>query len=73
MSVVLIGLWTKFLPFSGPPEVVVFPGSTVLLACVGFGDPTPSVSWGTDGDQLRNNSRVTIYEDQVTENGVDFV
>ena len=80
MSVVLIGLWTKSLPFSGPPEVVVFPGnytveagSTVLLACVGFGDPAPSVSWNTDGDQLRNNSQVTIYEDLVTENGVDFV
>ena len=27
MSVVLIGLWTKSLPFSGPPEGVVFPGN----------------------------------------------
>ena len=48
-------------------------GSTVFFACVGFGDQIPLVSWSTDGDQLRNNSRVTIYEDLVTENGIDFV
>ena len=48
-------------------------GSTLLLTCVGFGEPTPSVTWSTGGVQLSNNSRITIYEELVTENGVDFV
>ena len=47
-------------------------GSTVVLACVGFGDPLPSISWSIEGDQLSNNSRLTIYEDLVTENGVEY-
>ena len=65
---------------AGPPQVVISPGnstvqagSTVVFACVGFGDPRPSVTWSTGGGQLSNNSRVTIYEELVTENGVDFV
>ena len=48
-------------------------GSTVLLACVGFGDPIPSVTWITEDGLLSNNSRITIYESLVTEDGVDFV
>ena len=48
-------------------------GTTVLLACVGFGDPTPSVTWNTQGALLSNSSQITIYEGLVTENGVDFV
>ena len=65
---------------TGPPQVVISPGnstvvegSTLLLTCVGFGEPTPSVTWSTGGVQLSNNSRITIYEELVTENGVDFV
>jgi len=39
---------------AGPPQVVISPGnstveagSTVVFACVGFGDPTPSITWNT--------------------------
>ena len=56
-----------------PGNSTVEAGSTVVFACVGFGDPTPSVTWSTGGVQLSNNSRITIYEELVTENGVDFV
>ena len=56
-----------------PGNSTVVAGSTLLLTCVGFGDPRPSVTWSTGGGQLSNNSRVTIYEELVTENGVDFV
>ena len=77
---VLISLWTKSHLPTGPPEVIISPGnftveagSTVVLACVGFGDPLPSLSWSIEGDQLSNNSRLTIYEDLVTENGVEYV
>ena len=48
-------------------------GSTVLLTCVGFGDPVPSVTWSTQGVALSNSSQVTIYEELGTEDGVDFV
>ena len=48
-------------------------GSTVLLACVGFGDPSPSVTWNTEDDCLGNSSRITAYEELVTENGINFV
>ena len=56
-----------------PGNSTVVEGSTLLLTCVGFGEPTPSVTWSTGGVQLSNNSRITIYEELVTENGVDFV
>ena len=48
-------------------------GSNVLLACVGFGDPSPSVTWITQGVVLSNNSQITIYEELETVDGVDFV
>ena len=48
-------------------------GSAILFPCVGFGDPTPSVTWSTGGVQLSNNSRITVYEELVTEDGVEFV
>ena len=48
-------------------------GSTVLLACVGFGDPSPSVTWSTQGIVLSNSSQITIYEELETVDGVDFV
>ena len=48
-------------------------GSTVVLACVGFGDPSPSVTWSTQGVVLNNSSQITIYEEVETEEGVDFV
>ena len=37
------------------------------------GDPSPSISWNRGDTVLNNDSRVTIYEDLVTENGVTFV
>ena len=41
--------------------------------CVASGDPSPSISWNRGDTVLNNDSRVTIYEDLVTENGVTFV
>ena len=48
-------------------------GSTVILSCAGFGDPTPSVTWNMGSTQLSNSSQITIYTELVTEVGVDFV
>ena len=48
-------------------------GSTTILTCVGFGNPTPYITWRRGATELSNGSRTTIYEELVTENGVRFV
>jgi len=46
----------------------------VVLACVGYGSPQmPSVTWSKDGVVLVNSTRITIFENQVTESGFTFV
>ena len=56
-----------------PGNLTVDAGSTILLACVGFGVPIPSVSWSTESVHLSNGSRINIYEELVTENEANFV
>ena len=53
-----------------PGNITTVAGSTAVLACVGYGGP--SVTWSKDGVMLGNNSRVTIYDSQVTEGGFTF-
>ena len=48
-------------------------GNTIISVCVAYGDPNPSITWSRGGTVLSNDSRVTIYEEVVTENGVMFV
>ena len=48
-------------------------GNTIVAVCVAYGDPNPSITWNRAGTALSNDSRVTIYEELVTENGVLFV
>ena len=65
---------------AAPPRVVISPrnstveaGSTTVLSCVGFGNPTPYVTWTRGATELSNGSRTTIYERLVTSNGLMFV
>ena len=66
---------------SDPAQIVIRPnqtttvdaGSTITFVCVASGDPNPSISWNRGDTVLNNDSRVTIYEDLVTENGVTFL
>ena len=53
-----------------PGSITTAAGSTAVLACVGYGGPT--VTWSKDGVMLANNSRITIYDSQVTEGGFTF-
>jgi len=48
-------------------------GNNVTFVWVASGDPSPSISWNRGGIVLNNDSRVTIYEDLVTENEMIFV
>jgi len=67
--------------FSDPAQIVIRPnqttavdaGITITFVCVAYGDPNPSISWNRGDTLLSNDSRVTIYEELVTENGMTFV
>ena len=48
-------------------------GSAISLTCVAYGIPFPSISWNNRSTLLRNGSRVTIYEELLTEIGFTFV
>ena len=56
-----------------PSDYSVDEGSTVLAVCVGTGFPQPSISWSLNGNQLDNDSRVTIYEEVTVQAGMTFV
>ena len=68
-------------PHADPAQIVIAPesiavnvGTTVLITCVASGDSPTFITWSNQSEpQLTNSSRVTIYEELVTEGGVTFV
>ena len=46
--------------------------NTVIVTCVAYGEPAPSISWNKGDTELTNDSRVTIYETVYTNSGVTF-
>ena len=56
-----------------PGNIEINEGSTIIATCVGYGVPNPSVAWIHDGNQLVNDSQVTIYEELLNEGDVIFV
>ena len=64
-----------------PPQIVIAPnnstetivGQTVLFTCVSSGMPLPLISWSREGETLGSDSRVNIYVEEITENGMTFV
>ena len=40
-------------------------GDTLVLSCVAYGVPVPSVSWSKNGSTLENNTQITILEELV--------
>ncbi len=66
-----------------PAQIVVAPesttvdaGLTVLITCVAHGELPTYISWVRESDQTTldnsTNSRVTVYEELVTEGGLTF-
>ena len=41
----------------------------MLATCSGTGFPQPSITWTHNGQPLKNNSRITIYENATEEDG----
>ena len=50
----------------------VDPGHTVILQCVGYGFPTPHITWTQNGTTPSNASNAVIYKELVNEGGVCF-
>jgi len=48
-------------------------GSSLILACVAYGDPVPTISWNKGSSELTNSSTVTIYQDVLNISGMTFV
>ena len=47
--------------------------TTFVAVCVGTGFPQPTISWSQNGNQLENDSRITITEEVMVESGITFV
>ncbi len=71
------------LIFPDPAQIVVAPeplivdeGFTVLITCVAYGELPTYISWVRESDQTTldnsTSSRVTVYEELVTEGGLTF-
>ena len=54
-------------------DTVAQAGNTLLLTCVGYGVPSPVVTWLKDGVLLTNDSQTNIYVQEIEEEGVTFV
>lgn len=64
------------------PSIVIVPessglvaeGNTALLSCTAYGVPLPSsVVWYQGDELLFNDSRISIYSEQVVEGGLEYV
>ena len=44
-----------------------------MFTCVARGVPTPSFTWNRDGRILSNDSRISMYEELLVENGLTFI
>ena len=56
-----------------PPQVTsVNASSSLILACVAYGDPVTTISCNKGSSELTNSSTVTIYQDVLEIRGVAF-
>ena len=68
-----------------PPQIVITPTrlinmvamptrqQTMVVTCVAFGSPRPTLQWRNSGITLRNSAQVTIRETVKTHGGIEVV
>lgn len=57
-----------------PDDVVIPAGDSVLLTCIGYGMPVPSISWQKNGENLTDSSlKFTVTETNVFVEDTVFV
>ena len=57
-----------------PSDRAVFAGNSVLLTCVGYGMPRPSLSWWFEGETITGDGpQISVVESMVTVGGIEFV
>ena len=47
-------------------------GDTIVLVCVGYGQPNVDITWSRDGQIISNSSLVSIYEEDLAQGGRVF-
>ena len=55
-----------------PSDTDVSYGSTVLLTCIFYGDPIPSIYWLNDTSLIVNSTDIMVYQEVITDWGVTF-
>ena len=48
-------------------------GTSSVLTCLAYGDPLPTIAWTRDGGDLTNSTRITIFDEVVSEGTATFV
>ena len=57
-----------------PEDTVVLAGDSVLLTCVGYGVPAPSILWEKNGETVSgNSSSFLLTETRMLVEGMEFV
>ena len=55
-----------------PANTEVAAGNTAIFTCVGLSVPPPDISWTFEGEAIANDSRTSVYSQELEENGVVF-
>ena len=57
-----------------PEDAVVLAGDSLLLTCVGYGLPPPSLSWQKNGETISaDDAKFSLRETRVVVEGAEFV
>ena len=56
-----------------PEDSTAQEGNTLIFTCVGYGVPTPEMTWLKNGTVITNGTRVTVYVQELEVAGMLFV
>ena len=56
-----------------PDDVEVLAGDSLLLTCIGYGIPLPSLSWLKNGQTITNSSKIFISDSIISRGSTSLV